>query len=109
MGSGRWVNPGASIRFIYSPVRGHTLTNMDYFDRLDLNALHMIALAYWLALTFVFGAAIGSFVNVAAARLPLEKSLIWPGSRCGRCLQPVPWYDNLPLASHLWLPRRCRS
>jgi leader peptidase (prepilin peptidase) / N-methyltransferase len=82
---------------------------MDYFDRLDLNALHMIALAYWLALTFVFGAAIGSFVNVAAARLPFEKSLIWPGSRCGRCLQPVRWFDNLPLVSYLWLRGRCRS
>lgn len=82
---------------------------MEYFDHLDLNALHMIALVYWLVLAFVFGAAIGSFVNVAAARLPFEKSLIWPGSRCGRCLQPVRWYDNLPLVSYLWLRGRCRS
>src|SRR5438874_12131408 len=82
---------------------------MDYFDQLDLNALHMIALVYWLVLAFVLGAAIGSFVNVAAARLPLEKSLIWPGSRCGRCLQPVRWHDNLPLLSYLWLRGRCRS
>jgi leader peptidase (prepilin peptidase) / N-methyltransferase len=44
-----------------------------------------------------------------AARMPLEKSLVWPGSRCGRCLQPIHWYDNLPLVSYLWLRGRCRS
>lgn len=83
--------------------------NMDPFAHLNVETLHLIALIYWLALAFVFGAAIGSFVNVAAARLPLEKSIIWPGSRCGRCVQPVRWYDNLPLISYLWLRGRCRA
>ncbi len=64
---------------------------------------------YWLLLVFVIGLIIGSFLNVAIARLPLEKSLIWPGSRCGACHLPVRWYDNLPLISYLWLRGRCRS
>jgi leader peptidase (prepilin peptidase)/N-methyltransferase len=78
-------------------------------DFLDADTLRVIALAYWLILAFVLGAVIGSFVNVAVARLPLEKSLLWPGSRCGACLQPVRWYDNLPLISYLWLRGRCRT
>jgi leader peptidase (prepilin peptidase) / N-methyltransferase len=82
---------------------------MDLFDHLDVDTLHLIALIYWLVLAFVLGAAIGSFINVAAARLPLEKSIVWPGSRCGRCLQPVRWYDNVPLIGYLWLRGRCRS
>jgi leader peptidase (prepilin peptidase)/N-methyltransferase len=57
---------------------------------------------------FVLGAIVGSFLNVCIYRLPLEKSLIWPGSRCGNCLQPVRWYDNIPLISYWVLGGRCR-
>lgn len=78
-------------------------------DSLDADTLHVIALVYWFALVFVLGISIGSFVNVAVARLPFEKSLIWPGSRCGSCQQPVRWYDNLPLISYLRLRGRCRT
>ena len=64
-----------------------------------------------LSLIFVFivGACVGSFINVAVARLPLEKSLIWPSSRCGTCWQPIHWYDNVPIVSYLWLRGRCRA
>lgn len=57
---------------------------------------------------FVLGAIVGSFLNVCIYRLPLEKSLIWPGSRCGNCLQAVRWYDNIPLISYWVLGGRCR-
>src|SRR5262249_4997518 len=50
-----------------------------------------------------------SFLNVLIARLPLEKSIIWPGSRCGKCQTPIRWYDNLPLVSYLWLRGKCRA
>jgi leader peptidase (prepilin peptidase)/N-methyltransferase len=63
---------------------------------------------FWLFLVFVLGAIVGSFLNVATGRLPLEKSLIWPGSRCGNCYQPIRWYDNLPLISYWVLRGRCR-
>lgn len=68
-----------------------------------------MALVLSLILVFVVGASVGSFLNVAIARLPLEKSLIWPGSRCGVCLQPIRWFDNIPLVSYLRLRGRCRS
>ncbi|MCI0458779.1 MAG: prepilin peptidase [Gemmataceae bacterium] len=63
----------------------------------------------WLFAVFVIGLMVGSFLNVVVARLPLEKSLLWPGSRCGNCLQPIRWYDNLPLVSYLVLRGRCRT
>ncbi len=63
----------------------------------------------WLVLVFVLGAAVGSFLNVCIARLPLEKSLFWPGSRCGSCFQRIRWYDNIPLVSYWVLRGRCRT
>jgi leader peptidase (prepilin peptidase)/N-methyltransferase len=62
-----------------------------------------------LILLFVFGCMVGSLLNVCIYRIPLEKSLWWPGSRCGSCLQPVRWYDNIPLVSYLVLRGRCRT
>ena len=68
-----------------------------------------MAVYVWLIGVFVIGAVVGSFINVCVARLPLEKSILWPGSRCGKCLQPVRWYDNVPLVSYWLLRGRCRS
>jgi leader peptidase (prepilin peptidase)/N-methyltransferase len=46
---------------------------------------------------------------VCIYRLPLEKSVLWPGSRCGNCLQPIRWTDNIPLLSYWLLGGRCRD
>src|SRR5438105_4124045 len=62
-----------------------------------------------LAVVFLAGAVVGSFLNKCIERLPFEKSLIWPGSRCRHCCQPIAWRDSIPLVSY-WLCRgRCRS
>jgi leader peptidase (prepilin peptidase)/N-methyltransferase len=61
-----------------------------------------------LAMLFVLGSAFGSFINVCVFRLPYEKSLIWPGSRCGSCYKPIRWYDNVPLLGYWILGGRCR-
>jgi leader peptidase (prepilin peptidase)/N-methyltransferase len=58
---------------------------------------------------FVLGLAIGSFLNVCVARLPYEKSLLWPGSSCPICWQRIRLRDNIPLVSYLLLRGRCRS
>ena len=55
------------------------------------------------------GLAIGSFLNVVAARLPLRQSLVSPGSSCPACSAPIALYDNVPLLSYLLLRGRCRS
>jgi leader peptidase (prepilin peptidase)/N-methyltransferase len=62
-----------------------------------------------LVATFVLGAVVGSFLNVCIYRLPLEKTPLWPRSRCGKCLQPIHWSDNLPLVSWWLLRGRCRT
>src|SRR4051812_44211861 len=62
----------------------------------------------WVGFAFVLGAAVGSWLNVCIYRIPYEKSLLWPGSHCGHCFQPVRWYDNIPLVSYWVLRGRCR-
>jgi leader peptidase (prepilin peptidase)/N-methyltransferase len=57
----------------------------------------------------VFGAAVGSFLNVCIHRLPLRVSLAWPASHCPHCHAPVRPYDNLPVLSYIWLLGRCRQ
>jgi leader peptidase (prepilin peptidase)/N-methyltransferase len=53
--------------------------------------------------------AIGSFLNVVAARVPLSRSISKPGSACVSCATPIAWYDNVPVVSWLLLRGRCRS
>jgi leader peptidase (prepilin peptidase)/N-methyltransferase len=55
----------------------------------------------------VFGAMVGSFLNVVIYRVPAEKSIVTPGSHCG-CGQPIAWRDNIPVLSWLLLRGRAR-
>jgi leader peptidase (prepilin peptidase) / N-methyltransferase len=57
----------------------------------------------------LFGAVIGSFLNVIAHRVPRGESLVSPGSRCPGCGAPVKPYDNVPVVSWLVLRGRCRN
>jgi leader peptidase (prepilin peptidase)/N-methyltransferase len=57
----------------------------------------------------LFGAIIGSFLNVVAYRLPRGESLSHPPSRCPSCGAPVKPYDNIPVLSWLLLRGRCRN
>ncbi|HJQ19030.1 MAG TPA: prepilin peptidase [Gemmatimonadaceae bacterium] len=57
---------------------------------------------------FMFGAAIGSFLNVCVARWPRELSVLRPRSRCPRCGHQLSWFENVPLVSWLALRARCR-
>jgi leader peptidase (prepilin peptidase)/N-methyltransferase len=60
-------------------------------------------------LVFVFGLAVGSFLNVCIHRLPLRESLAWPASRCPHCRTPIRPYDNIPVVSYAILRGRCRT
>jgi leader peptidase (prepilin peptidase)/N-methyltransferase len=55
------------------------------------------------------GLAVGSFLNVAAARIPLRRSVVKPRSACMGCGTELAWHDNLPLLSYALLRGRCRS
>lgn len=60
-------------------------------------------------LAFVFGALIGSFLNVVIWRVPQGLSVVRPPSACPSCGHELAWYDNIPIASYLVLRGRCRS
>lgn len=59
--------------------------------------------------SFIIGACIGSFLNVVILRLPEETSIVFPASRCPECLQPLKWYDNIPIVSFILLKKKCRD
>ena len=53
--------------------------------------------------------AVGSFLNVVAARVPLKRSIVSPPSACMSCGTEIAWYDNIPVMSWLLLRGRCRN
>ena len=60
------------------------------------------------ALVFLFGAAVGSFLNVVIYRVPAGLSLLHPPSRCPTCHTQLKPHDNVPVLGWLWLKGRCR-
>ncbi len=67
------------------------------------------------AFAVAMGLLWGSFANVCIYRWPPSddfpdgRSVVRPGSHCFACRAPIRWYDNVPLASWLWLRGRCRA
>jgi leader peptidase (prepilin peptidase) / N-methyltransferase len=57
---------------------------------------------------FAPGLALGSFLNVVAARVPRRRSIVHPPSACMSCGERIRWYDNVPLVSWAVLHARCR-
>jgi leader peptidase (prepilin peptidase)/N-methyltransferase len=55
----------------------------------------------------LFGACVGSFLNVCIYRIPKSESVVHPRSHCG-CGQPIAWYDNIPVLSWFFLRGRAR-
>lgn len=58
---------------------------------------------------FLFGAAIGSFLNVCIYRLPKGESLIKRNSHCMTCGEPIKRRDLIPIISWCFLRGKCRS
>jgi leader peptidase (prepilin peptidase) / N-methyltransferase len=61
------------------------------------------------ALALAPGLALGSFLNVVAARVPLRRSVVSPGSACMSCDHELSWWENVPLLSYALLRGHCRS
>jgi len=58
---------------------------------------------------FIFGAILGSFLNVCIFRLPEGKSIVSPSSYCPNCRHSISFYDNIPVLSFLLLGGKCRK
>ena len=56
---------------------------------------------------FLFGLAIGSFLNVLIYRLPHDLPILGR-SFCPRCKKKIAWQDNIPLLSFAILGGKCR-
>ena len=59
---------------------------------------------------FLFGLAIGSFLNVCIYRIPRSDMSIHSPRRsfCPECKKPISPYDNIPVLSYLFLRGKCR-
>ncbi|HEY3308481.1 MAG TPA: prepilin peptidase [Desulfuromonadaceae bacterium] len=69
----------------------------------------MILDLYFSIIAFIFGAVVGSFLNVCIFRMPNNESVVSPPSHCPSCDYRIRWYDNIPLVSYLLLKGRCRG
>jgi leader peptidase (prepilin peptidase)/N-methyltransferase len=76
---------------------------------LALPDLSFIPPYYGYILAAVFGAIIGSFLNVVIHRVPLEESIVFPNSRCPSCGATIAFYDNVPILSYALLGGKCRG
>lgn len=61
------------------------------------------------AMAFIWGAILGSFVNVVIHRLPRGQSVVTHGSRCPACGASIRPRDNVPILGWLLLGGRCRD
>lgn len=74
------------------------------FDYAEINTL----LPWFFPLAaLLFGACVGSFLNVVIYRVPAGKSIVTPGSHCA-CGTPIAWYDNIPVLSWFILRGKAR-
>jgi prepilin signal peptidase PulO-like enzyme (type II secretory pathway) len=60
-----------------------------------------------LFLAFLFGSAIGSFLNVVVYRLNTGMSMVNDRSVCFSCGKQLYWYELIPIFSFLWQGGKC--
>ncbi|MBT3482273.1 MAG: prepilin peptidase [Opitutales bacterium] len=73
----------------------------------DFKAIDQEFPAFFASMIFIFGAIVGSFLNVCIYRIPDKKSIVHPGSTCA-CGKPISWYDNIPIFSWFILRGKAR-
>ncbi|MBT3192635.1 MAG: prepilin peptidase [Verrucomicrobia bacterium] len=62
---------------------------------------------FFTILSVAWGASLGSFLNVCIYRIPLDLSVVMPGSHCPSCKKPIAWYQNIPIFAYLFLRGKC--
>ena len=67
----------------------------------------MEALIFLTSFTFLFGLALGSFLNVVIYRVPRHESIVFPASHCPKCNRNLKPWENIPVLSYLFLRGKC--
>ena len=61
-----------------------------------------------IVISAIFGAIVGSFLNVVILRLPdSNQSIVFPASHCPKCSSMLHWYENIPIVSYIFLRGKC--
>ena len=90
------------LRVALTLARG-LLCSAPVFDQLAYQVL-------FASFAFIFGACIGSFLNVCIYRMPLNLSVNEPRrSFCPLCKYQIPWTSNLPLITWLAQRGKCKN
>ncbi|WP_368490357.1 A24 family peptidase [Clostridium sp. BJN0013] len=63
---------------------------------------------YYGIVVLIFGAIVGSFLNVCICRIPKGESIAYPPSHCMNCNKKIKVYDLIPIISYVVLRGRCR-
>ena len=61
----------------------------------------------FLIFIFITGLVIGSFLNVVILRTLSNESIVFPGSKCPKCQNPLKWWHNIPVFSYIFLRGKC--
>ena len=56
---------------------------------------------YIYIIIFIFGTAMGSFLNNLAVRLSNNESILYPRSHCHSCQHKLRWYELIPVVSYV--------
>jgi leader peptidase (prepilin peptidase)/N-methyltransferase len=92
-----------AIEIIYNAAAMHLSLTALFPD------LGLIPKPFFYVVAGIFGAIIGSFLNVVIHRLPREESIVLPSSKCPSCGAAIAFYDNVPVLSYVFLGGRCRN
>lgn len=63
---------------------------------------------FFLLISFILGACVGSFLNVVVDRIPRDEPFLFSTSHCENCHTRLAWYDLIPLFSYSMLRGKCR-
>lgn len=58
---------------------------------------------------FMFGAVIGSFLNVVILRFNTEQPIVFGQSKCFNCAKKLRWRELLPIVSFIFLRGKCST
>lgn len=96
--------------FIGNPAHPTTGSSVESGDQTLSEIILLYAASLFTTISFLaIGAAVGSYLNVIAYRVPRHIPLTFTRSACPSCGAPIHLSDNIPIISWCRLKGRCRA